>query len=40
MSNYPPGRHTETNEVTLFDAIDALVQGTLIVAGEDGLHFS
>lgn len=40
MSNYPPGRHTETDEATLFDTIDALVQGTLIVAGEGSLHFS
>lgn len=40
QAKYPPSRHTETDETVLFDAIDALVQGTLVVAGEDGLHFS
>lgn len=37
---YPPSRHTETDETVLFETIDALVQGTLIVVGEDGLQFS
>ncbi|MDX1455573.1 MAG: FMN-binding negative transcriptional regulator [Gammaproteobacteria bacterium] len=42
--SYPPTRHAETDEARIFDAIDAIVQGTLIVRegrdGNDKLHFS
>ncbi|MDX1444490.1 MAG: FMN-binding negative transcriptional regulator, partial [Gammaproteobacteria bacterium] len=42
--SYPPTRHTETDEARIFDAIEAIVQGTLIVregqGDNDKLHFS
>lgn len=38
--SYPPNYHAEHDETKVFDAIDAIVQATLIVPGDDGLHFS
>lgn len=37
---YPPNYHQQNDEAVLFDAIEAIMQGTLVVAGGDELQFS
>lgn len=38
--SYPPNYHRQNDEAALFEAIEAIMQGTLVVSGGDGLDFS